>query len=569
MNWVQFRAIVWLRWRLTRNQFARSGPLNTVLSVVLAAMTIMAGIGLGAGGVALGWFAGARAPFAGLLLIWDVAIFVFLVFWFSGLMVEIQRSESVDLARLLHLPVTLRQVFVFNYVASHFTPGIVVIVPGLMGLCVGLIFGVGPLMLLLLPVVAAFIFAVTAWTYCLRGWLAALMMNKRRRRAIIVWIAVGFILASQLPNLVVNSPMFRSRHNTPSSSPSPAAKRNGDRLTIPEIVVDAHSLVPPGWPGYSAMRLREGNALPALMLTTAGLLIGVLGLIRAYLMTIRFYRGEEGPTAASETRVATKAGRGRGQAGRLLVERNLPWLPDDTAALVLATFRSLTRAPEVKMALVMPLLMGVFVAVLRFGRARGAGALSDVLASFAVATVIVASVFMLAPLMSNVFGLDRNGFRGLVLLPAPREKILLAKNLAYFPFLAGVTLLTLMIMQWVLAMPWTTLLVGLVLQIPTAFLLFCPIANLFSILLPFRLAEGTLKAQKPKALVFIAAFGVMLLTPVLLIPILIPPGLHLLFSETYPWLPVHLLAALPVFGGALWLYRSVLPAQGRLLQRRE
>ena len=38
---------------------------------------------------------------------------------------------------------------------------------------------------LLLPLVLGFVFMVTAWTYCVRGWLAALMVNKRRRRAIV------------------------------------------------------------------------------------------------------------------------------------------------------------------------------------------------------------------------------------------------------------------------------------------------------------------------------------------------------------------------------------------------
>ena len=35
MNWEQLRAILWLRWRLTRNQFTRGGQLNAVLSVLI------------------------------------------------------------------------------------------------------------------------------------------------------------------------------------------------------------------------------------------------------------------------------------------------------------------------------------------------------------------------------------------------------------------------------------------------------------------------------------------------------------------------------------------------------
>ena len=47
---------------------------------------------------------------------------MFLFFWLIGLIVEIQRSETIDLPKLLHLPVALGRVFVLNYVASHLSP---------------------------------------------------------------------------------------------------------------------------------------------------------------------------------------------------------------------------------------------------------------------------------------------------------------------------------------------------------------------------------------------------------------------------------------------------------------
>ena len=51
-----------------------------------------------------------------------------------------------------------------------------------LGLAAGLVVGRGPAMGLLVPLVLAFFFMITAWTYCLRGWLASLMVNQRRRR---------------------------------------------------------------------------------------------------------------------------------------------------------------------------------------------------------------------------------------------------------------------------------------------------------------------------------------------------------------------------------------------------
>src|SRR5207245_754753 len=105
--------------------------LNAAVSVLLLVMMLMTSVAFGIGGVLLGFFLGAKISSLTLLLIWDGVIFGFLVFWLSGLMVEIQRSESIDLTKLLHLPVTLAQVFVFNYAASHFTPSIVVLGPGI------------------------------------------------------------------------------------------------------------------------------------------------------------------------------------------------------------------------------------------------------------------------------------------------------------------------------------------------------------------------------------------------------------------------------------------------------
>src|SRR6266567_3296833 len=144
MNWAQLQAILWLRWRLTRNQFARAGSLNVVLSIVLSALLLLGAAAFGLGGFFLGAYAGAKAPPRVLLYIWDGAVIGFLLFWLSGLMVELQRSESIDLTKLLHLPVTLNQVFVFNYAASHFTPSIVLFMPAMLGLCAGLVLGAGP-----------------------------------------------------------------------------------------------------------------------------------------------------------------------------------------------------------------------------------------------------------------------------------------------------------------------------------------------------------------------------------------------------------------------------------------
>ena len=65
-------------------------------------------------------------------------------FWMIGLLQELQRSESIDLQRLMHLPVTLGQMFIINFVASHLTLSIILVLPGMTGLAIGLAFARGP-----------------------------------------------------------------------------------------------------------------------------------------------------------------------------------------------------------------------------------------------------------------------------------------------------------------------------------------------------------------------------------------------------------------------------------------
>jgi hypothetical protein len=280
-------------------------------------------------------------------------------------------------------------------------------------------------------------------------------------------------------------------------------------------------------------------------------------------MTIRFYRDAEGQSLRRAL-PKLKAGRRR----LLLVERHLPWLPEDTAALALATFRSLLRAPELKMALIMPVFALVALCSIQF--TRSAHAPSAYLTGFVATAAAGVGVFLFAPIMSNAFGLDRNGFRALVLLPTPRHRILLAKNLAFSPFVGAVALVFLALVALLVRMTWGNFLAGVV-QVPLAFLIFSLACNLVAMLTPYRLAVGTLQAKKPRPVVFLAIFITMLTLPLLLVPLLIPPGLQLLFSLEgwMPWLPVNLLASGVLLAAMAGLYWLILPLEGRLLQRRE
>ena len=250
MNREQLKTILWLRWRLTRNQWQRAGGFGAVLAVIVAVGAMVLGAATFVGGLlgaALGL--GEVKPEV-VMWIWLGVTFVFLFFWMIGLFAELQRSETIDLQRLMHLPVALGQMFVINYLASHFALSIILMLPAMSGLAIGLTFSRGPVMLLLLPLAWSMVFMISAWTYCLRGWLATLMSNPRRRRTIIMGITLAFILISQSPNLYFNVFGGRKRSDRPKGATPEEVQRNravrqaAEKENIRQLVA-AQKFIPP------------------------------------------------------------------------------------------------------------------------------------------------------------------------------------------------------------------------------------------------------------------------------------------------------------------------------------
>ena len=125
MNWSQFRTIIWLRWRLSRNQWSRGGKLNAVLTLIITVIGLALSFAGGFAGLVGGALVLSKAPLPVILIVWDLVFGIFLFMWLAGIVSEIQRAETIDISRLLHLPISLRNVFVINYLASHLTFSII------------------------------------------------------------------------------------------------------------------------------------------------------------------------------------------------------------------------------------------------------------------------------------------------------------------------------------------------------------------------------------------------------------------------------------------------------------
>jgi len=252
------------------------------------------------------------------------------------------------------------------------------------------------------------------------------------------------------------------------------------------------------------------------------------------------------------------------------VELRLPGVPEDVAALALAQFRSMTRAPEVRMMLAMGLFVAIFLPALILWRSGAALHIPDPVKPFIATGVVVMALFTMLQLMCNQFGSDRDGFRGLVLLPTPRERLLFGKNLAVLPLAAAIAFVPLAAMS-VLAKLSVFVLLATVLQFGAAFLLFCMVGNLSSILVPYRVAAGSLKPTKQSWQAVLMMMAVHMLFPLAVAPIAIPPFLGWV-AERFGSLPatlVNVCASLVMVVILAFLYAQTLRPLGRLFQRRE
>jgi ABC-2 type transport system permease protein len=254
-------------------------------------------------------------------------------------------------------------------------------------------------------------------------------------------------------------------------------------------------------------------------------------------------------------------------AGTLL-ERRLPGIPEEATALALATVRSLSRATEVKMALasMLPLVM-LYAGMMFFSRTPVPTNGTQLFYATGIALLPFLGVVQL---LNNQFGFDRSGFRLLVLSPAPRWQILLGKNLALLPPAVGFWLIYVALAGFVRHVPPVILLAALV-QFLAAFLLLSLYGSFVSIIMPMRIAAGSLKPTKVTSARLLLHTLLLPLMMVVALPLILPPVLALVFSGADGTLGAAEMVLLSVVELAILgvLYPFGLRRLGHLLQRRE
>ena len=603
MNWQHLKTIVWLRWRLTANQWRKGGSINAVLWLVFL-VTVLA---VAVASLFLSFVAGLlllpRCEPEQLLVLWDVLVLVFLFFWVMGLVTELQRSEALSLDKLLHLPVSLSGTFLLNYLNSLISLSLAIFVPTTVGLSLAMVFVKGPALLVVFPLLATFLLVVTGITHQLREWLHVLMLNKRRRRTIIAVVATSFLLLVQVPN-IINMTVNRSRNDRASGDHQLAVKQLQQRASNGEldgaqyskelvalekqwetkrseatarhvgqavaIATLVNAALPIGWLPFGVRAAAAGSAWPGLLGSFGALLLGGWSLWRSYRTTLRYYTGGF-RTGERKTMPAAVPARPVSKAS--FMERHIRWVPDPAAAVALGGFRSLMRSPEGKMLLLAPfILMGLFGMGIFRGRMPGGTEFIRPMLGLGVVSV---TMLCFIQLFSNAFGIDRDGFRAFVLSPCRRRDILLGKNLAFAPLAFGVCLLALVVLQVLQPMRSLQFLATLV-QMLIGFMLCSLLGNAVSILAPSAISMGSLKPAKAKISTILIHIVVAMLSPLILLPGMLGLGCELLLDAlelpALAWaaaIPLYLLISVLECILVLWIYRRCLEAQGKWLQRRE
>lgn len=601
MNWRHFQAMVWLRWRLRLNQLKRDGIVSTVILAILAVVLACSAVGLFIGMV-IGGFALRNESPAVVMYVWDGLVFLFLLWWVVGLLMDLQRMDVLSLDKFMHLPVSLASAFVINYLSSMASLGLALFVSAAAGLSLGLCLAKGPAMLLLLPLTAAFLLMVTALSYQFQGWLASMMANQRRRRTIIVFVTFVFLLVAQAPNVVFNvlrpwdNPVQREREKSARAAldarradleRSFAAKEISEEkyYAVHQQIWQEYQqqstaafepwqrgiwlvnlLLPAGWLPLGAMASAEGR-LGIAALSILGLsLIGTASLWRSYRTTLRLYTGY---FTAGSARTVPQAARKKAEKSRPpLVEKKLPGVSEQVSAIALSCLLSLWRSPEVKLVLVMPLVLVLIFGSMAFANASGEPPtfLRAFLPSGAMAMILIT----MSQLVGNQFGLDRSGFRAFVLGPVPRRDILFAKNLAAAPFALGTGLVLAVGFQLLYPAPLDYFLAAPFLLV-SMYLAFCLLANVVSIIAPLALRPGNMRPVKVGGTTYVLYMLFTLLMPVVLAPMFLPLIAAVALAElagTTGW-PICLSLSLLECGAMVFCYRLGVNGEGRWLQQRE
>jgi ABC-2 type transport system permease protein len=595
VTFAHLRTVMWLRWRLMVNQFSRMSLVTRLVSWTFF---------VGASIFAFSSFIGAWSTAAiflpdelpqWLVYLWDGLIVIYLLSHMAGLINELQQSETLSLGKFLHLPVSPRGVFLLNYFNSTFNLSLATFLPMMLGVSFAQIGRYGWQMAALIPLILAFFFMITAITHQFKGWLAALMQDKRRKRTLMAVGTLVIVLIALTPAVLDRtfierkSSGSRFRRDSAELEMKLAAKQISEAEFAEQkekLVVQrqrnrserlkslerwgqvANHVIPVGWLARGAEGIARRELAVPLLCFLGMTLIGSFSLSRSFGTAISSYRGvNSGKSRAARTAPAVLS-TGSGATGALpdnWLSRSFPLLSEHQSAIAMASLRSLSRAPEAKLAIIFPLVALAIIggsSVLREKFGVEVRALTGVGICFFV-------MMGITQLIQNQFGFDREGFRFYMLAPLKERDILIGKNAALAPLAFGMAATALVVIQVISPLEWSHF-AATFFQLGTMFLVTSLVGNLMSIVVPMAMKSGSLKPVNLKMGGAILQILIFLLAPLGIMPALAPLGIEILVERYYgqQW-PIYLIGASGYFLLMIPMYWWIVSKEGELLAERK
>jgi ABC-2 type transport system permease protein len=595
------RLLFWLKWKLMFRGYRRnpSSALGVVLSILFFlpfAVAIAVGCWMG--------FRELRPPWnehllRGLLL----GVYVF---WLSGPLLGYALSDSYDITRLFHYPLTLRQIFIGAIAGSVMDFPVLLLLPTLAAILAGFTSSI----LAFLPILIAlalFLFHTLALSQAILLASAGILRSRKFRDALIVLIPVfwmGYYILSRLLSRQV------SRLDWIAFLKSPAW--------------EALNFLPPGFAARAVAAAGRGDYLLSLLCLFGLFLFCTATVYLAGWLVQMAYAGEtislrgrkrrsgvqDSAVVSGQWSVVSDGGddgagspnpQSRVPPGRRNPAREAPGdeqasslspassrshaptllrsyvhprsgyptlprstiLPPVVEAVVDKEFKYMVRDPYFKVAL-MNLVYMVFVAGFAFfgGRGESFGTLRPVMLWSVTGFMLLTEM----NLVFNVFGTEGGAATVLFLFPSSRRQILLGKNLALFAALSAVNLVFLLL---VAAAAGALPLFGpLFCWMELALLVFIAAGNFTSIWFPFRVVMRGWRVRQQSAsrgcgysFLYLGASSVAfaLLLPILA-ALLVPT-----FWVSPAWYLLGIPLALVYAAGLYWL--SLRLAEPLLLQQ--
>ena len=543
----QLGTLIWLKWRLLRNSLRSSkavvNRIASILGMLIAlafALTLSLVLcfvaymltqpeGLGS---AFHRTATRELPESVSTEFIFFSIFGVLYLMWATVPLSLGGGKQFDAGKMLMYPITLRKLFLVDFISEFTTLHSVFLVPAVLALAVGAGLGSGKLEITLIAAIPAALVGV-ALTKWLSTMIGTLLRRKRARGETIVAllgvvIAIGASAAGQLAPI-----LFRHADSLSSLRWTP--------------------------PGAAAFLLVGNPATDQLAYVAAFLTLcayTVVLIVATYWIIRRSALGIEG---RRKQRVVVETGEAVTYSGW-----QLPLLSSDLSAIVEKELRYLLRNAQVRMMALMPLLV-LLVRLLnaqRFSATRRG--VSDGFLTYGSGLLLLSGVLyiflILAGLSCNLFAFDEGGMRAVILSPIDRRKVLLGKNLV-ITLLAIIFGTVLVILNTIIFRDIT---IGSLVFLVLSFVIFAAISstigNWLSIRFPKRMRYG-------KRLNLSGVSGLFLIPLILLM--LAPPVIATLVgyftsSLVNEYLLLTLFALL-----AVGMYALLINFHGRLLARRE